>query len=189
MFSYQGGEENAAIFRTMIMKIDAVNCYLSTLFTEITSSAHMARVSLFSLLLLVTGSDAFGVYAARPAFSTRVAASAPVMAVSKGELVDAIAAKAGISKKLAASVLTSTLDVIVESVANGDKVSLVGFGTFDSKERAAREGRNPQTGDKMQIAATVVPTFSFGKSFKDACKKSFSESPQVSQLNGHEAPN
>lgn len=92
------------------------------------------------------------------------------MAVSKGELVDAIAARAGVSKKMAGTVLSSALDVIVESVANGDKVSLVGFGTFDSKERAAREGRNPKTGEKMQIQASTVPTFSFGKGFKDAVK-------------------
>ena len=72
--------------------------------------------------------------------------------VSKGQLVDAISEKAGVSKKTAAAVLGSALDVIVESVANGDRVSLVGFGTFDSKERAAREGRNPQTGEKMQLA-------------------------------------
>lgn len=100
----------------------------------------------------------------------RLAAGPPCMAVSKGELVDAIAARAGVSKKMAGTVLSSALDVIVESVANGDKVSLVGFGTFDSKERAAREGRNPKTGEKMQIQASTVPTFSFGKGFKDAVK-------------------
>merc|ERR1712060_915921 len=75
------------------------------------------------------------------------AARVPCMAVSKGELVDAIAERAGVSKKMAGTVLTAALDVIVESVANGDKVSLVGFGTFDSKERAARDGRNPKTGE------------------------------------------
>jgi len=110
------------------------------------------------------------------------------MAVSKGDLVDAIAARAGVSKKMAGAVLSSALDVIVESVADGNKVSLVGFGTFDSKERAAREGRNPQTGEKMQIAATVAPTFSFGKGFKDACKRSYSASVATRTLNGHEAP-
>jgi len=97
------------------------------------------------------------------------------MAVSKGELVDAIAAKAGVSKKLASTVLASTLDVIVESVANGDKVSLIGFGTFDSKHRAAREGRNPNTGEKLLIPESKMPTFSFGKGFKDAVKAKYLE--------------
>ena len=101
----------------------------------------------------------------------RLVAPAPLMAVSKQEMVDAIAVKAGVSKKTAALVLASTLDVIVESVASGNKVSLVGFGTFDSKERPEREGRNPKTGDKMTVKAAVVPTFSFGKSFKGAVKE------------------
>jgi len=101
----------------------------------------------------------------------RVEVAAPQMAVSKQEMVDAIAVKAGCSKKTAALVLASTLDVIVESVASGNKVSLVGFGTFDSKERPEREGRNPKTGEKMTVKAAVVPTFSFGKSFKDAVKE------------------
>eukprot|EP00324_Dicrateria_rotunda_P011181 CAMPEP_0206175932 /NCGR_PEP_ID=MMETSP1474-20131121/56599_1 /ASSEMBLY_ACC=CAM_ASM_001110 /TAXON_ID=97495 /ORGANISM="Imantonia sp., Strain RCC918" /LENGTH=138 /DNA_ID=CAMNT_0053586591 /DNA_START=66 /DNA_END=482 /DNA_ORIENTATION=- len=93
------------------------------------------------------------------------------MAVSKQALVDAIAAKAGVSKKTAGMVLSASLDVIVESVAAGNKVSMVGFGTFDSKERPEREGRNPKTGEKMIVAAATVPTFSFGKSFKDAVKE------------------
>mmetsp|Transcript_27681 Transcript_27681/g.73233 ORF Transcript_27681/g.73233 Transcript_27681/m.73233 type:complete len:153 (+) Transcript_27681:34-492(+) len=101
----------------------------------------------------------------------RVEVASPQMAVSKQEMVDAIAVKAGVSKKTAALVLASTLDVIVESVASGNKVSLVGFGTFDSKERPEREGRNPKTGEKMIVKAAVVPTFSFGKSFKDAVKE------------------
>ena len=97
------------------------------------------------------------------------------MAVSKQALVDAISAKAGVSKKTASEVLAATLDVIVESVADGNKVSLVGFGTFDSKERPERMGRNPKTGEEMTIQATLVPTFSFGKSFKDVLKTKYGE--------------
>jgi len=78
--------------------------------------------------------------------------------------------KAGVSKKMANQVLGAALDVIVESVSNGDKVSLIGFGTFHRKVRPAREGRNPKTGEKMYLSESTVPTFSFGKSFKDAVK-------------------
>ena len=68
------------------------------------------------------------------------------------------------------SPLLAALDVIVETVANGDKVSLVGFGTFHSKRKEAREGRNPGTQEPIHIPATTTPTFSFGKPFKDAVK-------------------
>ena len=64
----------------------------------------------------------------------------------------------------------AALDVIVETVANGDKVTLVNFGSFDSKERPAREGRNPQTNKPMHIPASTVPTFKFGKMFKEMVK-------------------
>lgn len=84
--------------------------------------------------------------------------------------MQAIALKAGVSKKTAALVLSATLDVIVESVTKGNKVSLVGFGTFSSKARPEREARNPKTGEKMIVSAAMVPAFSFGKSFKDAVK-------------------
>jgi len=90
--------------------------------------------------------------------------------VSKQALVDAIALKAGVSKKTASMVVAATLDVIVDSVCEGSKVSLVGFGTFSSKDRPEREARNPKTGEKMLVAAATVPAFSFGKSFKDAVK-------------------
>lgn len=66
--------------------------------------------------------------------------------------------------------VSAALDVIVETVANGDKVSLVGFGTFHSKRKEAREGRNPGTQEPIHIPATTTPTFSFGKPFKDAVK-------------------
>ena len=79
--------------------------------------------------------------------------------------------EAGVPKKTAALVLGAALDVIVEQVSEGNKVSLVGFGTFNSKDRPTREGRNPKTGEKMIVAAATVPTFSFGKGFKEAVKE------------------
>lgn len=87
--------------------------------------------------------------------------------MNKGELVDLIATKAEVTKKDADAALTATLETIVEAVAAGDKVTLVGFGSFERRERQAREGRNPKTGDKMQIPATKVPAFSPGKGFKE----------------------
>jgi DNA-binding protein HU-beta len=87
--------------------------------------------------------------------------------MNKGEVVDLVAEKAGISKKQADSVITATVEAIMETVANGDKVTLVGFGSFEPRERKAREGRNPKTNEKMQIPATTVPAFSAGKQFKE----------------------
>ncbi|MCG9890643.1 MAG: HU family DNA-binding protein [Thermosynechococcaceae cyanobacterium MS004] len=92
--------------------------------------------------------------------------------MNKGEFVDAVAEKANVTKKDADAILSATLDIIVESVASGDKVSLVGFGSFEKRDRAAREGRNPKTGESMTIAATTVPAFSAGKSFKEAVASS-----------------
>ena len=88
--------------------------------------------------------------------------------MNKGELIDAVAEEAGVSKKNAEEILTAMLDVITETVASGDKVSLIGFGAFESRQRKAREGRNPKTGEKLKIPATVVPAFSAGKGFKEA---------------------
>lgn len=90
--------------------------------------------------------------------------------MNKGELVGAIAVKTGASKKVVDSVLSATLDTIIESVAEGEKVTFVGFGTFEARERKAREGRNPKTGEVMEIPAVTVPIFSAGKNFKDAVK-------------------
>jgi DNA-binding protein HU-beta len=87
--------------------------------------------------------------------------------MNKGELVDAIALKAEVTKKDADVLLSAFLNSIMEAVAAGDKVTLVGFGSFEPRERAAREGRNPQTGASLQIPATTVPGFSAGKQFKD----------------------
>ena len=87
--------------------------------------------------------------------------------MNKGELVDAVAEKASVTKKQADAVLSAALEAIMEAVSDGDKVTLVGFGSFESRERKAREGRNPKTGDKMEIPATRGPAFSAGKLFKD----------------------
>jgi nucleoid DNA-binding protein len=83
--------------------------------------------------------------------------------MNKGELVDAVAEKASVTKKQADAVLTAALESIIEAVSSGDKVTLVGFGSFESRKREAREGRNPKTGAKMNIPATKVPAFSAGK--------------------------
>ncbi len=87
--------------------------------------------------------------------------------MNKGELVDAVAENASVTKKQADAVLSAALEAIMKAVSEGDKVTLVGFGSFESRERKAREGRNPKTGDKMEIPATRVPAFSAGKLFKD----------------------
>jgi len=101
----------------------------------------------------------------------QVPASEKPSPVPKQQLIDMIAVKAGVSKKTAGLVLKASLDVIVDSVCQGNKVSLLGFGSFSSKERPERQARNPQTGAPMTIAAARVPSFSFGKSFKDAVKE------------------
>lgn len=87
--------------------------------------------------------------------------------MNKGELVDAIAEKASITKKDVDIALSAALEVITEAVAKGEKVTLVGFGTFEARDRQAREGRNPATGKPIQIPATRVPAFSAGKVFKE----------------------
>lgn len=87
--------------------------------------------------------------------------------MNKGELVDAIAQKTDVNKKQADAIVTAMVDTIIEAVAAGDKIGLVGFGNFEVRNRQAREGRNPKTGEKMQIAASRVPAFTPGKAFKE----------------------
>jgi DNA-binding protein HU-beta len=87
--------------------------------------------------------------------------------MNKAELVDAIAAKVEVTKKEADAILSATIEVVMETVANNDKVTLVGFGTFEARQRQAREGRNPSTGEAIKIPATTVPGFSAGKGFKE----------------------
>lgn len=88
--------------------------------------------------------------------------------MNKAELIDAIAASADLSKASAGRALDAVTDTITGALKEGDTVSLVGFGTFQVKERSARTGRNPQTGKTIQIAAAKVPGFKAGKGLKDA---------------------
>lgn len=90
--------------------------------------------------------------------------------MNKSELVSAMAAKANLSKKDAEAALNAFTDVVADTLKKGDKIALVGFGTFETRERAAREGRNPQTGATIKIAASKVPAFKAGKALKDAVK-------------------
>ena len=87
--------------------------------------------------------------------------------MNKGELIDAIASTTNVTKKQADAILAAMVDTIMAEVSQGNKVSLVGFGSFERRERQAREGRNPKTGEKMLIPATHVPAFSPGKLFKE----------------------
>lgn len=87
--------------------------------------------------------------------------------MSKAELVAAMAEKAGLSKKDAEAALKAFTESVSEELKKGGKVQLVGFGTFEVSERAAREGRNPQTGKAMKIAASKSPKFKGGKALKD----------------------
>lgn len=88
--------------------------------------------------------------------------------MNKTEFIAAVAEKAEISKKDSEKALKAFVDVVAEQLKAGDKVQLVGFGTFEVSERVAREGRNPQTGETMTIAACKAPKFKAGKALKDA---------------------
>lgn len=91
--------------------------------------------------------------------------------MNKTELIAEIACKAGLSKKDAAKALDAAVETISCTMAKGDKVQLVGFGTFETRNRAAREGKNPRTGEVVKIAATRVPAFKAGKALKDKVAK------------------
>jgi DNA-binding protein HU-beta len=88
--------------------------------------------------------------------------------MNKSELIDVTATEADISKAAAGKALDAILAAVVKAVAKGDSVTLVGFGTFKSSKRAARTGRNPQTGAELKIAASTVPRFTAGAGFKSA---------------------
>ncbi len=90
--------------------------------------------------------------------------------MNKSELIDAIAKHADLSKVASGKALDAFLATVVEAVAKGDGVSLVGFGSFKAAARAARTGKNPKTGAAIKIAATTVPKFSAGANFKEAVK-------------------
>jgi len=91
-----------------------------------------------------------------------------VYLLNKAELISNVAEKTDLSKKEAEKAVSAVLASIEEAMAKGDKVQLVGFGTFEIRERAARKGRNPQTGDEINIAAARVPVFKAGKALRDA---------------------
>ena len=88
--------------------------------------------------------------------------------MNKAELIDAVASSADLSKAVATQAVDAVVDTITESLRNGDSVTLVGFGTFEVRARAARTGRNPQTGEEIQIKASRAPAFKAGKALKDA---------------------
>ena len=90
--------------------------------------------------------------------------------MNKSELIAAVAAKADLSKKDAEAAVKAVIDSVSEALAGGDKVALVGFGTFEVKTRAARTGKNPRTGEAIEIPAAKVPSFKAGAALKNAVK-------------------
>ncbi|OQP02933.1 DNA-binding protein [Geobacillus sp. 44B] len=90
--------------------------------------------------------------------------------MNKTELINAVAETSGLSKKDATKAVDAVFESITEALRKGDKVQLIGFGNFEVRERAARKGRNPQTGEEMEIPASKVPAFKPGKALKDAVK-------------------
>ena len=93
-----------------------------------------------------------------------------VPSVNKAELICRIAEKSELTKKDSAAALNAVVETIAEVLSSGDKVSLIGFGTFEIRERAARMGRNPKTNEEIHIPASKAPVFRAGKQFKDAVK-------------------
>ena len=91
--------------------------------------------------------------------------------MNKAELVSAMAEQTGLSKKDSEKALNSFINIVTEELENKEKVQLVGFGTFETRERAARTGRNPQTKEEIKIAASTVPAFKAGKALKDKVNK------------------
>ncbi|MDD6096484.1 MAG: HU family DNA-binding protein [Firmicutes bacterium] len=90
--------------------------------------------------------------------------------MNKTELISAVAENAGLSKKDATAAVAAVFEEITNALVKGDKVQLIGFGNFEVRERAARTGRNPLTGEELNIAASKVPAFKAGKALKDAVK-------------------
>jgi len=88
--------------------------------------------------------------------------------MNKAELIDAVASRAGLTKTDAGEAVDATFEAITNALAQRDTVSLIGFGTFSTSDRAARTGRNPRTGETINIAATCVPKFKAGKGLRDA---------------------
>ena len=90
--------------------------------------------------------------------------------MNKSELIAAVAEKAGLSKKDADAAVAAVFGAMTDELKKGEKVQLIGFGTFEVRARAAKQGRNPKTGEAMTIAASKVPAFKAGKALKDAVK-------------------
>ncbi|HWO95021.1 HU family DNA-binding protein [Bacillus songklensis] len=90
--------------------------------------------------------------------------------MNKTDLINAVAEASELSKKDATKAVDAVFDTILDALKDGDKVQLIGFGNFEVRERAARKGRNPQTGDEIEIPASKVPAFKPGKALKDAVK-------------------
>ncbi|WP_214826622.1 HU family DNA-binding protein [Exiguobacterium algae] len=90
--------------------------------------------------------------------------------MNKTELIQAVTEKAEVSKKEATKIVEATFESITEALQNGEKIQLIGFGTFEVRERAARKGRNPRTKEDIEIPASKVPAFKAGKALKDAVK-------------------
>ena len=91
--------------------------------------------------------------------------------MNKTELVNQVATSAELTQKEASKAVDAVFDTVLETLKNGDNVQLIGFGSFEVRERAARTGRNPQTGEEIQIAAGKIPAFKPGKALKDAVKE------------------
>jgi len=90
---------------------------------------------------------------------------------NKADLIDKVASATDLTKKDSTAAVESVFDSITDFLADGEKTQIIGFGNFEVRDRAARKGRNPQTGDEIQIPATKVPAFKAGKALKEAVKK------------------
>ena len=106
---------------------------------------------------------------AAPKVAKKEVEAEPEVTVRKAEFITKMIEKTGMTKADAESALSAVIDTITEEVSSGKKVSMVGFGTFKLTKRAARKGRNPKTGEEIDIAASNSPSFSAGKSFKERC--------------------
>lgn len=89
---------------------------------------------------------------------------------NKADLIEGVVSKTDLTKKDATAAVEALFDVVTETLADGERVQVIGFGSFEVRDRAARKGRNPQTGDEIEIPATKVPAFKAGKGLKDAVK-------------------
>lgn len=91
--------------------------------------------------------------------------------MNKTELINAVAEKTELTKKEAGKAVDAVFETVMDSLSEGEKVQIIGFGNFEVRDRSARKGRNPQTGEEIQIAASKVPAFKAGKALKEAVKK------------------